>query len=405
TMRLAARNLLRRKLRTGLTAGMVTMGVALLMLALTWVGGAMGGAMATATAAGGHVRIVDPDFAAREELMPLEENLPETAPLVALLRSQPGVRAVEPRITAGVTVSAGEEIGEVFALAVGAEPSYFEAQLRANEKLVQGGWFSGGADELVLGRKVAAQAKAKPGDEVLLLGMTQDGSLSPIKGRVVGVVGGSGLEQQVLVPLEKLRWLTDISEGATELLVYGDDYRDAPSLARGLRNLPGLKPYAVDAWSEREPWRSLGATVKGMQGIIVFVVVFLAALGIWNTMTMSVLERTHEIGVLRALGLSRPGAVAMFVGEGAVIGVLGGLAGLLLGLGPAWLLEHHGIHIGAKVASSSEIPLGETVYGDLTLSVMGWSFALGLLMAILGSVLPALRAASIQPVSAMRSGR
>jgi putative ABC transport system permease protein len=122
-------------------------------------------------------------------------------------------------------------------------------------------------------------------------------------------------------------------------------------------------------------------------------------------MTMSVLERTHEIGVLRAMGMSRLSVVGMFVGEALAIAVVGGTFGLLLGLGPAWLLETRGIHIGARLASSTQSVISETIRGDLTLQGMVNAFALGLLMALLGSLLPALRAASIQPVSAIRSGR
>ncbi len=405
TMRLAARNLLRRKVRTALTTAMVIFGVALLLLALTWIRGVMGSSLATATAAGGHVRVVDPDFAAREELAPLDENLGDFAPLESVLRAQPGVRAVEPRITAGVTVTAGEEIGEFFAMAVGARESYFRDQLEARKKLVKGGWFTGAPDELIAGAKVVEQTGAKLGDELLLLGMTQDGSMSPIKGRLVGVVRGAGLDQQLLLPLEKLQWLTDIPDGATELLVFGASYEEGASLAAQLRAVPELRELAVQSWAEREPWKSLGETVNGMQALIVFVVVFLAALGIWNTMMMSVLERTHEVGVLRALGLSRLGAVGLFVGEAIAIGGIGGLLGVALGAIPSWLLEKHGLHIGEKVASSAAMPMAETVYGRLDFESVVLSFSLGVLMAVLGRVLPSIRAASIQPVSAMRSGR
>jgi ABC-type lipoprotein release transport system permease subunit len=224
---------------------------------------------------------------------------------------------------------------------------------------------------------------------------------------VVGIIhGGSGmLDQQVLLPLEKLRWLTDIPDGATELLVFASDLHQGQALAERLKLLPELHPYAVQSWAEREPLKSMAASVQGMEGIIVFTFVFLTALGIWNTMTMSVLERTHEIGVLRAMGMSRPSLVGLFLSEALTIATLGGLMGLLLGLGPAWLLATRGIRIGERLASSVNAPISETLRGDLNARTVVLVFALGLLMALLGSVVPALRAASIQPVSALKSGR
>jgi ABC-type lipoprotein release transport system permease subunit len=407
SVKLALRNTTRRRTRTLLTAGMVVLGVALLLLSLSWVGGIFQSILSTATALGGHVRVVQPKFAEREELSPLYENIPRVAPLEAALRALPGVAGVEPRITTGVTVSRGDQIGDVFGLVVGASERYFRERTSAKEKLIAGAWFSGDQNEAILGTKVASEVGAKVGDELILVGMTQDGSMSPIKVKLVGIaqMGVGGLDQQIFVPLSLVQYLVDIEGGATELLVYGENFEHADQLALQLRAAPELKDLEVQAWSEREPWRSLSGTVNGMQSVIVGVIVFLTALGIWNTMMMSVLERTHEIGVLRAMGLSRWGTVRLFVGEALAIAILGGLLGVALGAYPAWLLETHGITIGARTAASTSLMISETMRGDLNWTVTGTAFCLGLLMALLGSLVPALRAASIQPVAAMRGGR
>jgi putative ABC transport system permease protein len=406
-VRLAARNTLRRRARTLFTLGMVTLSVALLMVALTWIGGIFGAMLSAATAMSGHVRLVDPAFAAREELMPLYENLPQVQPLVERVRTVPGVTAVEPRILTGVTVTVGEQIGDHFAMVVGASERYFREQLEADQKVVAGTWFSGAPDEVVMGRKVAREVGARIGDELVLVGSTQDGSLSSMRATVVGIVhGGSGLlDQQVFAPLEKVQWLVDIPDGAVEVLVYTADFNDAHLLAQRLRALPELSGLAVQAWSEREPWKTTLASVKGVQAVVVFIFVFLTALGIWNTMMMSVLERTHEIGVLRAMGLSRLGAVGLFVGEALAVALAGGLLGVALGLWPSWLLEVHGIRLGEQTTGNLAIPVPEVMRGKLTAEIVFTSFGLGLLMALLGSLPPAFRAASIQPVTAMRTGR
>lgn len=427
-LRLAARSMLRHRARTLLTAGMVAMSVMLLIVALSWVNGVFGEMLSDATSMSGHVRIVTKEYAAREQLAPLYENLQPMAPLVELLERQPGVVSVQPRITTGVTVTVGEEIGEVFALLVGAPYAYYRDHIRAEQHLAEGRWFSG-EGEVVMGHRVARQAGAKPGDEVVLLGMTQDGSLSPLKATLTGILSGgnSFLDQQIFLPLEPLQWMTDIPGGAIEILVFGERYQEAAGLARSLRRLPELAEpdtggvteqrgdgpmhdsgsLDVQAWSERDPWAGVLKAVGAVQGTIVFFIVLLAALGVLNTMMMSVLERTSEIGVLRAMGLGRLGVLGIFLSEAAAIAVAGGLAGVLMGVVPARFLEVHGIRLGEDVANSlsAEMPISAVVHGDLTPGIVAAAFALGLFTAVLGSLLPAARAAGIQPVVAMRTKR
>jgi ABC-type lipoprotein release transport system permease subunit len=105
------------------------------------------------------------------------------------------------------------------------------------------------------------------------------------------------------------------------------------------------------------------------------------------------------------MGLTRLGAVGLFVAEAAAIAVIGGIAGVAAGLGPSLLLQKYGVRIGEETTARIALPISETMHGKLTPEVVLGAFALGVAMAILGSVPAALRAASIQPVAAMKSGR
>jgi len=407
-IRLSARNVLRHRARTLLTAGMVAMGVALLIVSVSWIAGIFGHMLAQATAMAGHVRIVSKEYAAREQLAPLYENIHPVEPLVAMLMAQPGVRAVYPRIATGVTVAVGEEIGEVFAQVLGAPAAYFKDDLKVVAYVEQGRWFEGDG-ELVMGYHVARQAGVEVGDDVVLLGMTQDGSLSPVRGTLVGILRGgtSFFDRQVFLSLDQAQWLVDIPDGAIEILVFGDRYQDAADLAGSLRMLPELGDLSVKAWRERDPWAGMMEMVQGIQGVVVFFVVLLAALGILNTMMVSVLERTGEVGVLRAMGLGRGGVVGIFLLEALVISCAGGGVGVLLGIAPAWILETRGIELGETVATSlsSDIPFTATVYADLSAEIVASAFLLGLMAAVVGSAIPAIRAAGIKPVVAMKNRR
>lgn len=97
--------------------------------------------------------------------------------------------------------------------------------------------------------------------------------------------------------------------------------------------------------------------------------------------------------------------MGLLVGEALAIAVAGGALGVALGAYPAWLLESKGIRIGEQTAGNMAVGISEVIRGDLSIEAVLLSFALGLVMAVVGSLVPALRAANIQPVAAMRSGR
>lgn len=402
-LRLAIRNALRSPTRSGLTALTVLLGTMLLTVGLAWIHGVFGDVMDTASDNTGHVRLVNPRYALREELMPLSDHVADVDALSAALRAVPGVEDVEPRLSTGVTVTVGEELGDVFALAVGASPAWMERRMGLRDVLVDGRLPEGDRDVL-MGATTARQLGARVGDEVVLLGQTQDGSISPIKGTVVGIASaGNGLvDQAVYLPLPALQWLADLEGGATEVLVYGADRAEADALARAVAAVPAAAGLEVQAWDQREPWIQFLPLIATIQGTLSGVIVLVTALGVWNTMLMSVLERTDEIGVLRAMGLTRAGAVTLFVIEAVAIALVGGTLGVALGSVGAYWLEVHGISLGEKVAQNISMPIHATMYADLDFRVVATSFSLGMCMALLGSALPALRAASIEPVEAMR---
>lgn len=406
-LRLAFRNATRNITRTALTAMTVLFGTAILTLALSWMNGIFGMILGSSAAQVGHVRVVDPDYVAREQLFPLYDNIPDATALAAKIAERPGVVAAYPRVLTGVALTASEEIGENFALVTGAPVAWYTEQLGLQEHVTSGALLSGKDGEVVLGSIIAERIGAKVGSEVVMIGQTQDGAMSPIKANVVGIVnaGVQTVDQGAFLPLAPLQYLADIGEGATEILVYGDDRDDAARLRRSLEGAPELAGHTVQAWSERDPWAGVIAIATVVQNVFKVVIVFITALGVWNTMMMSVLERTSEIGVMRSMGLGRLGAVALFVVEALTIATIGGLGGILVGgLGGAWL-EKNGVELGDQIAQNMDaaIPFQARLYADVSPEVLLTAFALGIAMAFLGSAVPAMRAASIQPVEAMRT--
>ena len=409
---LALRNARRNVRRSLLTAVTILLGVALLTCGMAWTRGAFGGILDKGANLMGPVRIVKGEFAKKEQLMPLADNIADVAPLLTLARATPGVTGAWPRIQMPVTMTVGEDIGEHFALVQGAPNEWFDRALDLSHHLVEGRMLQAD-DEGVMGMTAASDLGAKLGDDLILLGQTQDGSISPIKVKVVGLSDlGSGAQNRfVYVPLAKMQWMADIPDGATEILVYGTTREDAvpisAALTQALAADPAYAALVVNRWDERPPFSAMSGLVGALQSIAAGVIVFITALGVLNTMLMSVLERTAEIGVMRAMGMRRGSTVLLFVMEAMGIAAVGGAIGALVGSVIAYYwLELHGINLGNAV---NKMPPGfaidAVIHGDWEPYMLVQAFALGLVMAVVGGALPAFRAAQIEPVEAMRSRR
>ncbi len=419
---MAVRNLGRNRRRTLLTALTVAIGVALLIVAMSFVGGVFWAALQKVSAMAGEVRVVTPKYAQRDQLMPLSENIADTVPVAEALRAHTDVTAIYPHIAMGITGAVGDdEIGERFALLHGGPVDYYTEHLDLDSYLASGsmpGW--SGEDwttvaarpkftvYALMGKQFAEEVGATAGTEVTLTGQRQDGSPSGMRVVVSGIVdlGNSQQNRQVWVSLDAARWMAEIPGGATEVLVFGKDWEQADGLAGELRALPGLEGLDVSSWSGRPPYNGFVGFAQALHGIAGGVIVFITALGVLNTMFMSVLERTAEIGVMRAMGLRAWQAVVMFVVEALAIAGVGSAVGVALGAPVAIYLGHVGIDFGAAVDKlPPTIPINTIIRPELSWNVVVVGVILGFAMAVVGGVLPALRASGIQPVEAMRQRR
>jgi len=126
-------------------------------------------------------------------------------------------------------------------------------------------------------------------------------------------------------------------------------------------------------------------------------------LGIINNVILSALERTEEIGMMKALGMREWEIVFVFMVEATGIGVLGGLAGCLLGYtGVSWLAKY-GFSIAYIGGDGSDfgVPILDRIYGTWNYPAFSFLFILGVIIAVLSSILPAYWAAHKDPVKAI----
>jgi putative ABC transport system permease protein len=138
------------------------------------------------------------------------------------------------------------------------------------------------------------------------------------------------------------------------------------------------------------------AAIFGFMAVLIGAIVLFT---VGNTMGTAVVERTTEIGTLRAVGLRRSGIRWLFVCEGALLGLIGAVAGVVLALALAWLVNHSGM-TWRPPGQVDPVPLRVRVWGETALIA---GAALGLLVvAVLSAWWPAQRAARMNIVEALR---
>ncbi len=157
-------------------------------------------------------------------------------------------------------------------------------------------------------------------------------------------------------------------------------------------------PYYVESWITTN--RSLFAALKLEKlamGLILFLIVVVAAFNIVSTLVMVVADRTREIGILKAMGMTRRGILRVFVLQGAWIGVVGTVAGTLLGLVLCWVLGRYQlIPIPPEVYFVDHLPVSVEVLDVVQI------VAASIAVAFAATIYPALQASRLEPVDAIR---
>jgi len=137
--------------------------------------------------------------------------------------------------------------------------------------------------------------------------------------------------------------------------------------------------------------------------IIMLIILAIAAVGIFNSVLMSVYERIREIGVLRAQGFKRKEIVGLFVWEGAFIGLLGSMMGLILGCGVNLYLVIKGFPLDKFVGfQNTGIPYWGTLYGEWNIGAIIFAFCFGMIVALTASYLPSRMASKMEVTKALR---
>jgi putative ABC transport system permease protein len=236
----------------------------------------------------------------------------------------PGVR----RVTAGASGFA--EVGGTRVMLDGFSPGTADPLLRALDERVRGEVLAGRG--VVLSQNLGKALRVRVGDELPL--QTPHGprrtpvlALVPFFSTVIGTVG---------IDVGRMRDWFD-RPAATALQITANTGADPKRLLADIRKVVPAPNYVYDGSAALAGLEAPLHQSMYIANAVWIIVVFVAAVALFNTLTLSVLERRREIGVLRAMGISRRATLQMVLAEAAAIGVVGGVCGLLFGITDQWL--------------------------------------------------------------------
>ena len=261
---------------------------------------------------------------------------------------------------------------------------------------------------IVLGKLLAARFNAWPGDKINLISISGvkpnavTGGFVPriFEFEVTGIVETGMYEYDnayVFIAIDKAQEFAALGDGVTGIEVKTTDRWETNTISERITATLGW-PYRTMDWQEQN--RSLFQALKleklGM-GVILLLIVIVAAFNIVSTLTMVVTDKTREIGILKAMGLPARSIRRVFLAQGIVIGGVGTLLGLLIGLAGAVGLEKYKI-----------IPLDPAIYfiDHLPVAIQAidvtWIVLASVLTAAAATLYPAIQASRLYPIDAIR---
>ena len=359
------KNLWRRKTRTLLTMLGVAVGVAAVIVL-----SAFGAGMASGFGRISYSASADLTVAQKEALLIMMGSVDEELrDQIAQIR---GVKAV-----VGTVVGVIQMPGSPYFLLMGEEPRGF---MIGHYRVVDGQAL-GGKRQVLLGKLTATNFKKQVGDTF---------RINDIGYRVVGIyeTGMSFEDNGAVIGLADAQRALDKRGQVTYFQVKLDDPRRSDAVRQAIQERwDDLTTVRSGEPAKQDEMLAMYNSLGWFLGIFAILV---GGLGMMNAMLMSIFERTREIGVLRALGWRQRRIISMILGEALVLALCGGLLGILLAAALIWL---------ASLSSA----VGGFLSGTLNPQLFGQALLTAAVLGMVGGIYPALRAARLAPVEAMRA--
>ncbi len=398
--KLALRNVLRHKNRTGMTLLAIVAGVVGLVLSGGFIHDIIGQFGENLIhSQSGHLQLSRSGYFAHGTRSPEKYLISDPVALQTEIARTAGIDEVMGRLYFTGLLNNGRSdqpmIGE------GIEPSR-EARLGTGMVIAAGRRLQDGDHHgMMLGQGLAHTLKLKPGDMATVVTNTSAGAMNSVEFKVVGTFQTFSKDYDalaVLIPLSAAQELL-ATEGVNTLVVALKRTRDTQRVATTLGARYSRSGLEVKTWVELNDFYSNAVDMYQAQfGFLRVIILVMVLLSVINSVNMTVFERVGEFGTMMALGNRRGAVFNLIVAESAIQGLAGSGLGVILGAILAWTVSA----IGIPMPPPPNADLSYIAHIQVVPSVVAGAFGVGLVATVLAAMLPAWRVRAIPVVDALR---
>jgi len=353
----------------------------------------------------GNIQIAHPEYWEEREEFPLENLIHWDHELEEAIGQTQGVIAASPELKFSANLNNG--IDEMGVIGLGVIPEKYNKVFQTQDYFIEGSIAVLEDNKAVIGDRLAELMDLKMNDYIILLVRTKEDTFNTIDVEIGGIVRTLNPMMNtntVLLSLNTVQQSLNVDAGVTMISLQTSEVPEK-NIIQSLEGTLKDKGLSIKAYSWRESAENviaMSAAKKSGIGAIMSVVLLIGMVGIINNIILSGLERTSEIGMMKALGMKEWEIVFVFMIEAMGIGVLGSLFGCLFGyIGVYWLVNN-GFYTGAwGDMSQYGIPILDRIYGVWNYPAFSYIFILGVVVAVLSSIVPAYWAAHKDPVEAI----
>ncbi len=292
-----------------------------------------------------HIQITTSQYWEEKDDLPLKKLLSHNRELQSAIEQTSDFLASSIRLDFQARLNDGREELPVTARAI--EEESFRGIMKINDYIIQGSFFKPGEKKALLGKELAEDINLTEGDYFTLVFRTKDNFFNTLELQVKGLFHSPNPDINkniVFLPLETAQEALNAHGEISHLMIRLKEKKNTEKAAGFLKNKLAefQNSFAVVPWYELEAVGVSEAKNMGNQ-LILTIILLIAAIGIINSVILSALERMHETGMMKAMGVTEKSIVFIYIIESAGIAILGIFFGSLAASGAITYLSKYGI--------------------------------------------------------------